>query len=148
MQIRHLKGDAVVHSGLQCIGAYSVEANRQSFNAIVDPIDLRETYQGCEGSLVNMPESNGGKDRLFYSGVQGRLPARIYRENMTIFESLDGGASWELFDTVTLGSSAYSSLVALDEATLGVLYERSTCGTSDCPVVFLPEHISFKTFAV
>ena len=31
------------------------------------------------------------QERLLYSGVQGRLPARIYRENMTIFESFDGG---------------------------------------------------------
>ena len=55
-----------------------------------------ETYQGCEGSLVNIPRSTmAGEtvDRLLYSGVQGRLPLRLYRENLTIFESLDAGLS-------------------------------------------------------
>ena len=43
---------------------------------------LRQTFQGCEGSMIYHHE----QDRLLYSGVQGRLPLRIYRENMTIFE--------------------------------------------------------------
>ncbi|GMI47022.1 hypothetical protein TrCOL_g1014 [Triparma columacea] len=105
---------------------------------------LRQTYQGCEGSMIY----HSKQERLLYSGVQGRLPARIYRENMTIFESFDGGENWDLNQIVDLGSSAYSALVEVGN-NVGILYERSTCenkhfGKKKCPVIFLPEAISYR----
>jgi len=105
---------------------------------------LRQTYQGCEGSMIY----HSKQDRLLYSGIQGRLPARIYRENMTIFESFDGGDNWDLKEIVDLGSSAYSALVEVGDD-VGILYERSTCeskhwGEKKCPVIFLPEAISYR----
>lgn len=159
--------------------SYSTDEGETFFERSATAASLRDTYQGCEGSMVNLPAADG-TDRLFYSGVrgtppslllvlllrrggyssthltsphlsqvQGRLPLRIYRENLTIFESLDAGASWDLRETVTLGSSAYSALAEVGADTLGILYERSDCkARGDCPVVFLPEHISFQSFAV
>ena len=68
-------------------------------------------------------------------------------------------------EVVDLGSSAYSSLAVLKSArpalastllgggnggnggdagvVLGVLYERSSCRGLACPLVFLPDHISW-----
>ncbi|GMI18940.1 hypothetical protein TeGR_g10715, partial [Tetraparma gracilis] len=117
----------------------------ETFPTVVEAPTLRQTFQGCEGSMIY----HAGANRLLYSGVQGRLPARIYRENMTIFESLDEGATWELNTIVDLGSAAYSALVEVGEGDVGILYERSGCsakmwGDDKCPVVFLPEHISYK----
>jgi len=46
-----------------------------TFDNVVEADSLRQTFQGCEGSMIY--HEGGGK--LLYSGVQGRLPARIYR---------------------------------------------------------------------
>lgn len=121
----------------------------ETFDQVLQAPSLHQTFQGCEGSFINIPQDDGS-DRLFYSGVQGRLPARIYRENLTIWESLDGGESFDLNTIVTLGSSAYSSLVAAPRGsgTLGILFERSTCTKEDCPLVFQPDYISFDTFDI
>lgn len=121
-----------------------------TFDNAIEASSLHETFQGCEGSFINVPRETDGSDRLFYSGVQGRLPARIYRENLTIWESLDGGESWDLNTIVTLGSSGYSSLVAAPNGngTLGILFERSTCSKEDCPLIFMPEYISFEKFDI
>ncbi|GMI06457.1 hypothetical protein TrLO_g11798 [Triparma laevis f. longispina] len=109
-------------------------------NRIADT--LRQTFQGCEGSMIYHSTQN----LLLYSGVQGRLPLRIYRENMTIFESKDEGETWSLNSIVDLGSSAYSAMLQVGED-VGILYERSECekhGKEKCPVIFLPEAISYR----
>ena len=123
-----------------------------TFYRVTEAADLHETFQGCEGSTI----TNGDGSKLYYSGVQGRLPARIYRENMTIFQSLDAGESWQLAETVTEGASGYSAmqlLGATDDGKdrVGVLYERSDCTAdhgreSSCPTIFLPQFISWEVF--
>jgi len=50
---------------------------------------------------------------------------------------------------VDLGSSAYSSLQFLGaepstgSGVVAVLYERAECEGFECPLIFLPDHISF-----
>ena len=104
---------------------------------------LAETYQGCEGSTVSL--SNGS---LAYSGVQSTPPLRLYRQDLALFLSEDGGLSWSRTESIWPGSSAYSALVATADGGLAVLFERSDCSgygpPPGCPLVFLPEHISFQ----
>lgn len=118
-----------------------------TFPTTVEAATLHETYQGCEGSTI----SNQAGTRLLYSGVQGREPLRLYRENMTLFDSRDGGASWRLQTVVDAGSSAYSALVHLEDlgATdrVGILYERANC-TDDCPLVFVPDQVVYQELVV
>lgn len=97
------------------------------------------------------------------SVLQGKLPARIYRQNLTLFESSDGGDSWTLNQVVESGklkvttivwviicfsgSSAYSALAYLDSSSVGVLFERAVC-VDDCPLIFLPDFISWRVLSV
>lgn len=102
---------------------------------------LHQTFQGCEGSMVTDFE----RQRLFYSGVQGRLPFRIYREDLTLFVSEDSGSTWVKNQTIDAGSSAYSALTWLPSMkTIAVLYERANCVGSECPLIFIPDHITWK----
>jgi len=72
---------------------------------------------------------------------------------MTIFESTDGGESWDLNTIVDLGSSAYSAMVEVEGGGAGILYERSSCEKglmkkNKCPLIFLPEAISYRVIKV
>ena len=88
--------------------------------------------------------------------MQGRTPARIYRENMTIFESADAGESWQLAQSVTEGASGYSAMQLLGKTDggkdrVGILFERSDCTadhfrSTSCPTIFLPEYISWEVY--
>jgi sialidase-1 len=51
-------------------------------------------------------------------------PASTKRERMTVRVSYDEGSTWPVSRVIWGGPAAYSSLVALRDATVGVLYER------------------------
>uniref|UniRef100_A0A7S2D5J3 Sialidase domain-containing protein n=1 Tax=Florenciella parvula TaxID=236787 RepID=A0A7S2D5J3_9STRA len=124
----------------------------ETFYRVNEAADLHETYQGCEGSMITDAEGS----KLYYSGVQGRTPARIYRENMTIFGSSDAGESWQLAQSVTEGASGYSAMQLLGKTDdgkdrVGILFERSDCTadhfrSTSCPTIFLPEYISWEVY--
>jgi sialidase-1 len=112
-----------------------------TFPLVWRPEELHETFQGCEGSMI----SDDSQSRLMYSGVQGRLPLRIYRENLTLFDSYDQGATWTFNSIIDVGSTAYSAMAWFAEKQQGgILYERADCTHDDCPLVFIPDHISWK----
>ncbi len=73
-------------------------------------------------------------EALYYSGANSPSLTRL---NMTVFRSLDEGASWDVFRAVDAGSVAYSSLQVLPGGGLGLLYERSNTPT----LVFEPDEI-------
>ncbi|KUL64753.1 MULTISPECIES: sialidase family protein [Streptomyces] len=68
-----------------------------------------------EGSVLHL----GEPDALLFSGPAD--PA--YRALMTVRTSHDGGVTWRPTHTVNGLPAAYSDLVRLDEATVGLLYE-------------------------
>ncbi|MGW7601178.1 sialidase family protein [Streptomyces antimycoticus] len=68
-----------------------------------------------EGSVLHL----GEPDALLFSGPAD--PA--YRALMTVRTSHDGGVTWHPTHTVNGLPAAYSDLVRLDEATVGLLYE-------------------------
>ena len=51
-------------------------------------------------------------------------PASTRRERLTVRVSDDDGASWPLARVVHEGPAAYSSLVALPDGSIGLLFER------------------------
>ena len=115
----------------------------ESFYSVRRPsTPLHETIQGCEGSFIRVD----GTDRLLYSGVEGRIPARIFRENITLRESNDFGVTWTTRSIIDVGSSGYSALLNIDPDTVAVLYETSDC--IKCPLVFLPTKIKFKKLII
>ncbi|AQW50339.1 exo-alpha-sialidase [Streptomyces violaceusniger] len=68
-----------------------------------------------EGSVLHL----GEPDALLFSGPAD--PA--YRALMTVRTSFDGGVTWRTGHTVNGLPAAYSDLVRLDDATVGLLYE-------------------------
>ncbi|MEZ4700706.1 MAG: sialidase family protein [Rhodothermales bacterium] len=71
----------------------------------------------CQASLLRLTRPDGGV--LLFSN-----PASRSRDSMTVRASLDDGATWRTCRLVDAGMAAYSSLVAVDSATVGLLYER------------------------
>jgi len=61
----------------------------------------------------------GGRNRLLFSN-----PASARRERMTVRVSYDEGQTWTASRVVHEGHAAYSSLVALPDGWIGLLYER------------------------
>ena len=116
----------------------------ESFMTTVYASGLYETWQGCEGSMIYHNSSGN----LYYSGVQGEQPLRLYRSDLALFKSTNGGLNWEREVTISPGASGYSALISTyEDGGLSVLYEHSNChgkGPGGCPLVFLPEIISFK----
>jgi sialidase-1 len=74
----------------------------------------------AQASLVRLStEKDGGRNRLLFAN-----PASTKRERMTIRLSDDEGTTWPVARVVYAGPSAYSSLVALPDASIGLLFER------------------------
>ena len=61
------------------------------------------------------------RNRLLFAN-----PASTRRERLTVRLSYDEGATWPVARVVNEGPSAYSSLVALPEHAIGLLFERGT----------------------
>ncbi len=69
---------------------------------------------------LTLPELQERK-RLLFSN-----PASARRERMTVRVSYDGGDTWPVARVVHEGPAAYSSLVAMPDGRIGLLYERGT----------------------
>jgi sialidase-1 len=87
-----------------------------SYEALLDPV--------CMASFIKAPVPVKGKksEVLFFSNVA----TQGLRQNMTIKASLDLGASWPARNQLLLDSRrtyGYSALAAIDERTIGILYE-------------------------
>ena len=76
----------------------------------------------CMASLIKHTQADGRRV-LFFSNPNSKTS----RENMTIRASLDDGKTWPGNKQVLLDKKggAYSSLVMVDDKTLGILYESS-----------------------
>ncbi len=78
----------------------------------------------CQGSLI----ADATRARTLYFSGPG---VDKKRQNLTIFQSINGGATWPRSYCLRMGSHAYSNLVELDRATLGVLYESGSRVSED-----------------
>lgn len=95
--------------------AFSADGGRTLSPAAPDPTLVEPPAQA---SLLRWPVADGAA-RLAFSN-----PAAATRVRMTVRLSRDDGRSWQTARVVHEGPSAYSSLVALSDEMLGVLYER------------------------
>lgn len=104
--------------------------------AYVVPPPLQETVEGVEGSIVRDYDT----DILYFSVPNN---GGLMRRNMTVFRSIDEGASWSEYRNVDKGAVSYSAMqiipsVASGETSgLALLYERS----NTMQLVFEPDEI-------
>ncbi|MFL5620852.1 MAG: exo-alpha-sialidase [Gemmatimonadaceae bacterium] len=74
----------------------------------------------AQASILRLTTTTtGDRNRLLFAN-----PASTRRERMTVRLSYDEGMSWPVAKVVEPGPSAYSSLVALPDRSVGLLYER------------------------
>lgn len=76
----------------------------------------------CMASLISR-QLDDGRHALFFSNPN----SKTHRKNMTVRASLDDGQTWPAERQLLLDEAggAYSSLVMVDDRTLGILYESS-----------------------
>ena len=77
--------------------------------ALIEPV--------CQASLIR------ARGWLLFSN-----PASVKRERMTVRLSKDDGKTWPFEKVLHSGPAAYSSLAALRDGTIGLLYERGDTG--------------------
>ena len=93
--------------------AISADGGRTLAPARPDP---RLPEPPAQASLIALP---GGRRSLVFAN-----PASTRRERLTVRFSEDDGASWPGSRVVHEGPAAYSSLAALSDGSVAVLFER------------------------
>ena len=100
-------------------------AGRLRFGAVRHDETLIDS--GVQASLVRLPSGDpplGGDERLVFANP-AHPSARL---RLTLRLSRDGGRSWPVHRLIDPGPSAYSDLVVIDRANLGLVYERGNSG--------------------
>ena len=81
----------------------------------------------CMAGLIN-----------FHGDLYFSNPATTHgRDHMTLKKSTDQGASWKVESLIYAGPAAYSLVVPLTNATLGVVYERNGPGTKNMTIAIV-----------
>ncbi|HEY3379329.1 MAG TPA: sialidase family protein [Armatimonadota bacterium] len=93
--------------------------------ALIDP--------SCNAGLARY--RHAGRDLVLFTNA-----ASARRENLTIKLSRDGGRTWPDERTIHAGPAAYSTVIALHDGTIGVLYERGE--------KYAAERITFARFSL
>jgi len=73
----------------------------------------------AQASVIALPGSGAERGRLVFAN-----PASTKRERMTVRISNDDGATWPIARVLHDGPAAYSSLTALPDGAVGLLFER------------------------
>jgi sialidase-1 len=99
--------------------ATSADGGKTLSRAQADPALIEPPAQASLVRFTRRPAHD--RDRLLFSN-----PASTRRERMTVRVSHDEGATWPMARVIHEGPAAYSSLVVLDDLSIGLLYERGT----------------------
>jgi sialidase-1 len=99
--------------------ATSADGGKTLSRAQADPALIEPPAQASLVRFTRRPAQD--RDRLLFSN-----PASTRRERMTVRVSHDEGATWPMARVIHEGPAAYSSLVVLDDLSIGLLYERGT----------------------
>jgi sialidase-1 len=94
----------------------------ETWSLITDDTALIEPI--CQASLIRFPGDGTRKPRLLFSNPASQQK----REKMTLRISHDEGQTWPVSKLIYEGSSAYSCLAMLPDATAACLYERDNYG--------------------
>lgn len=88
-------------------------SERSQFTDVYDP--------GCDGDIIRLTSTSKdeGANRLLLS-----IPDATSRKNVTVYLSTDEAKTWPLKKTICPGGSAYSSMVVLDDGTIGIYFEE------------------------
>jgi sialidase-1 len=97
--------------------ATSADGGRTLSRAQADPALIEPPAQASLIRFTQRPADD--RDRLLFAN-----PASTRRERMTVRLSHDEGAAWPIARVIHEGPAAYSSLVVLDDLSIGLLYER------------------------
>ena len=97
--------------------ATSTDRGRTWSRAAPDKTLIEPPAQASLLRLTRAPSQD--RNRLLFSN-----PASVRRERMTVRLSEDEGASWPVSQVLHEGPAAYSSLVALPDRSIGLLFER------------------------
>jgi sialidase-1 len=81
--------------------------------------DPRLIEPPAQASLIAVPDRGRARRRLVFAN-----PASARRERLTVRLSDDDGATWPSARVLHEGPAAYSSLAALTDGSIGVLFER------------------------
>jgi sialidase-1 len=88
--------------------------------------NLEET--SCNAAIIRLSSiKDGGQNRLLFSNPKNNIRTVKHpygRINMSVRLSYDEGKSWPINKTIYPYTSSYSSLVILDDQTIGIVYER------------------------
>jgi sialidase-1 len=96
--------------------AFSADGGRTLTPARPDP---RLIEPPAQASLITLPGGRGDRRRVVFAN-----PASAARERLTVRVSEDDGATWPASRVVHPGPAAYSSLAALADGSVAVLFER------------------------
>ena len=80
------------------------------------------------------------KDQYFWAISNGNDRFGNHRGHLTVYSSKDGKTGWIPVAEILEGPSAYNNLVAIDDHTIGIIYEQGSYNPS--------EKISFSTFYI
>lgn len=99
-----------------------------------DYLDLNLEETSCNASIVRLSSMDrSDKNRLLFSNPKNNIRSSKHpygRINMSVRLSYDEGVSWPISKTIYPHTSSYSSLVVLDDETIGVVYERGCDSTT------------------
>jgi sialidase-1 len=74
----------------------------------------------CQASLLRLPPGKDGQPRIAFCNANDPME----RQNLTLRISHDDCRTWPIVKPIYTGSSAYSSLVALPDGSVGCAYEK------------------------
>lgn len=100
---------------------------------------MYEPVEGIEGSLA----IDTATDTLLYAGAVGTLGSGLFRENLTLWESPDGGETWRMRQVVDPGPAGYCAMVVLRNGSAAVLWEMRDTRQ----LAWTPQHIVFRALA-
>jgi hypothetical protein len=107
------------HGGYRVVATTSDSG--QTWSEIRDETALPEPV--CQGTLIRYTDRRDGanKDRLLFANPANPKARRA----MTVRVSYDEGKTWPVSKLVQQDASGYSSLVAMPDGTVGLLYEQN-----------------------
>ena len=97
--------------------ATSADGGKTLSRVQADPALIEPPAQASLIRFTRRPAHD--RDRLLFAN-----PASMRRERMTVRLSHDEAATWPIARVIHEGPAAYSSLVVLDDLSIGLLYER------------------------
>jgi sialidase-1 len=118
--------------GTAMIGAYSTDGGLtvprvEQISTLIQPLI------GCQGSTLLHPQMGV----VYFSGLH---ETSVLRYNLSMHRSYDLGQTWEAYEIVDAGATAYGSLSLLSNGSIALLYEWA----KEEKLMFDPDYFSLR----